>query len=72
MKTKRSANHNHFVMIVEDTINNNNREIANAYFDGTQAQATKFFKAHRLFKQYGSNSRYVVSFRGNSVILFEA
>lgn len=42
MKTKRNANHNHFVMIVEDTINNN-REIANAYFDGTQAQATKFF-----------------------------
>lgn len=67
----RNANHNHFVMTVEDTINNN-REIANAYFDGTQAQATRFFKAHRLFKQYGSDSRYVVSFRGNSVILFEA
>ena len=67
----RNANHNHFVMTVEDSINNN-QKIANAYFDGTQAQATRFFKAHRLFKQYGSNSRYVVSFRGNYVILSEA
>ena len=38
----RNVNHNHFVMKVEDTINNN-REIANAYFDGTQAQAVRFF-----------------------------
>ena len=67
----RNANHNHFVMKEEDTFNNN-REIANVYFDGTQAQAARFFKAHHLFKQYGANSRYVVSFRGNSVILFEA
>lgn len=66
----RNANHNHFVMIVEDKINKN-REISSVYFDGSQAQANKFFRAHSLFKQYGSNSRYVVSFRGNSVILSE-
>lgn len=65
---KHNKNHNHFIMEIEDTLNKN-AVVNRCYFDGTQAQAFKYFKAHRLFRQYAGNDRYLISFRGNSVIL---
>lgn len=65
---KHNNNHNHFIMVIEDTVQKG--QIVNScYYDGTQAQAVKYFKAHRLFKKYAGNSRYLISFRGNSIVL---
>ncbi len=65
-RRNRLNNKNHYICSVRDKLSPQ-FEIYGAYFDGTQAQAIKYFKAHRRIKKYVDNVCYNVSFRGNPI-----
>lgn len=62
---------NHYICKVEDTLNPRDTPITSRYFNGTQAQAIKFFKSQPEIKKYLKNDRYDVYVRGNSINLKE-
>lgn len=49
----------------------NGKQKTSVYFDGTQAQAIKYFKKHPTVKTHLKNSSYSVYVRGNSIDLNE-
>ncbi len=63
----RQANKNHFICTVVDTLDN--RTIISRYFDGTQAQAIKYFKSLDKIKQYMGQESYVIHIRSNSLTI---
>lgn len=69
----QNKNYNHFIAKVYDKLNpiagETMREIQSPYFDGTQAQAIKYFKALPLLKPYRKKERYRILISSNSLEL---
>ena len=60
---------NHYICEVFDTVNPTTSPTQSRYFDGTQAQALRYFKAVPVIKRYLKNPLYNVYVRANSINL---
>jgi hypothetical protein len=60
---------NDYICEVWDTVNPTSNPTQTRHFNGTQAQALKYFKTVRVIKRYLKNPLYNVYVRANSIDL---
>jgi len=69
-KERFKNNHNHYILTVVER--SQNCEIYGTYFDGTQAQAIKYFNALPRVKKYLKEQkkfeRYLITMRANALL----
>ena len=65
---------NHYILTITNELGcakrgTEPREVLSRYFDGTEAQAKKYFLKQPAVKKYLKHDGYLVSFRANPVTL---
>jgi len=71
----RQANRNHYICSVVDNTSAMlgetiaNKTVFSCYFDGTQAQAIKYFKSLEKIRAYRKQSCYNIHIRANSLTI---
>jgi hypothetical protein len=64
---------NHYIATVTDELNPSDSPIQQEYFDGTQAQALKYFKSKKCgIARYHDTPRYKIVVQANPIVIKEA